>query len=98
MLNGRFTKPIFSAAEGDFVGPVRSEFGWHIAEVLDRRAATQPSFETLRPKIANFMTFDAIQDLMTELRSGAEVEILDDVALAPETNSEDVTDETTEND
>lgn len=82
MLNGRFTKPVFNTAKGEYVGPVKSEFGWHIAEVLDRRAATQPSFETLRPKIANFMTFDAIQDLMTKLRDEAEVVIVDDAATS----------------
>ena len=75
-LNGRFTRPVFNAGKGERVGPIKSEFGWHIAEVLDRRPAPQPSFETLRPKIANFMTFDAIQTLLKDLRSSADVEIL----------------------
>jgi len=83
MLNGRFTRPVFQASKGDYVGPVKSEFGWHIAEVLDRRAAAQPSFETLQPKIANFMTFDAIQDLLTDLREASDVQIIDEIA-APE--------------
>lgn len=76
MLNGRFTRPVFNAGKGERIGPIKSEFGWHIAEVLDRRPAAQPSFETLRSKIANFMTFDAIQDLLKDLRSEAAVEIL----------------------
>jgi len=85
MLNGRFTRPVFNAGKGQRVGPIKSEFGWHIAEVLDRRPAPQPSFETLRPKIANFMTFDAIQDLLKDLRSSAQVEILTEgVGDAPE--------------
>ena len=85
MLNGRFTRPVFNAGKGERVGPIKSEFGWHIAEVLDRRPAPQPSFETLRPKIANFMTFDAIQDLLKDLREGAEVEILTDEVTSSET-------------
>ncbi len=88
MLNGRFTRPIFASEKGEFIGPVKSEFGWHIAEVLDRRPAMQPSFETLQPKIANFMTFDAIQDLLTELREGAEVNVADEIAPAPAESSE----------
>lgn len=76
MLNGRFTRPVFNAGKGDRIGPIKSEFGWHIAEVLDRRPAPQPSFEALQPKIANFMTFDAIQNLLKDLRKGADVEIL----------------------
>jgi peptidyl-prolyl cis-trans isomerase C len=83
MLNGRFTRPVFNAGKGERVGPIKSEFGWHIAEVLDRRPAPQPSFEALRPKIANFMTFDAIQDLLKDLRSGAEVEILTEDGATP---------------
>lgn len=76
MLNDRFTRPVFKAGKGERVGPIKSEFGWHIAEVLDRRPAPQPDFETLRPKIVNFMTFDAIQDLLKDLRDTADVEII----------------------
>lgn len=75
MLNIDFTRPIFNAGKGTRIGPLKSEFGWHIAEVLDRRPAAQPSFEDLKPKIVNFMTFDAIQDLLTDLRGDAEVVI-----------------------
>jgi len=103
MLNGRFTRPVFNAGKGERIGPIKSEFGWHIAEVLDRRPAPQPSFETLQPKIANFMTFDAIQDLLKELREGAEVEITADIAASPDPESGEMAEpdasdsETTEN-
>lgn len=83
MLNADFSGPAFKAATGDLIGPLKSEFGWHIAEVLDRRPAAQPNFETLKPEIANFMTFDAIQDLLTELRNSADVVIIDDVIETP---------------
>ena len=76
MLNDRFSRPVFNAGKGERIGPIKSEFGWHIAEILDRRPAPQPSFETLQPKIANFMTFDAIQSLLKDLRDRSEVEIL----------------------
>jgi len=96
MLNAAFAEPVFKAEKGVPIGPLKSEFGWHIAEVLDRRPAPQPNFETLKPEIANFMTFDAIQDLLTELRDNAEVIILDEtIATEPaplegaETPSED---------
>lgn len=89
MLNGRFTRPVFNAGKGERIGPIKSEFGWHIAEVLDRRPAPQPSFETLKPEITNFMTFDAIQDLLKNLREGAEVEILTEGAEPPSPEPED---------
>jgi len=88
MLNGRFTRPVFNAGKGERIGPIKSEFGWHIAEVLDRRPAPQPSFESLRPKIANFMTFDAIQTLLKDLRDRADVEVLAETAPTPDTEGE----------
>ena len=91
MLNGRFTRPVFQAGKGETIGPVKSEFGWHIAEILDRRPAPQPTFETLRPKIVNFMTFDAIQELLLELRNSGDIDILvEETQIAtPEAPSEE---------
>lgn len=94
MLNGRFTRPVFDAAKGTRIGPIKSEFGWHIAEILDRRPAPQPSFETLKPKIANFMTFDAIQELLKNLREGADVEIMTDAVAPPVDVSEELAEPT----
>ena len=88
MLSERFSRPVFNAGKGEYVGPVKSEFGWHIAEVLDRRPAPQKSFEALQPEIANFMTYDAIEGLLKTLREGADVEILTDTASSPETQNE----------
>ena len=76
MLDAEFTRPIFNAGKGERLGPIKSEFGWHIVEILDQRPAQQPSFETLKPQIANFMTFDAIQSLLKDLREWSDVEIL----------------------
>jgi peptidyl-prolyl cis-trans isomerase C len=76
MLSADFTTPVFAAAKGARLGPIKSEFGWHIIEVQDRRPAPQPTFETMRPKIVNFMTFDAIQGLVKDLRDTAEIEKL----------------------
>ena len=93
MLNGRFTRPVFNAGKGERIGPIKSEFGWHIAEILDRRPAPQPSFEILQPKIANFMTFDAIQDLLKDLRERADVEILAE-GVSPPTDETEASPET----
>ena len=49
-----FTGPVFKAATGARIGPIKSEFGWHIAEVLDRRPAAQPSFESLQAENREF--------------------------------------------
>ena len=84
MLSPAITNPIFRTAKGDLIGPVKSESGWHIAEVLDRRSVPQASFETLKPRLENFMTFDAIQDLLSDLRDTNDVEIYE-LKAPPET-------------
>ncbi len=76
MLSPDFTKVIFSTKKGNRTAVFETEFGWHIAEVLDRRPAQKQSFETLRPNIVKFMTFDAIQSLVQDLRREGDVEIL----------------------
>jgi peptidyl-prolyl cis-trans isomerase C len=61
---------------GQVSAPVESDLGWHIVKVEDRRASPRPSFETLRPRIVRFMTFDTIQQLLATLRDGADIEIM----------------------
>jgi peptidyl-prolyl cis-trans isomerase C len=76
MLDPDFTAVIFETEEGSRTDIFQSSFGWHIAEVIDRRPAQVQSFETLRPNIVQFMTYEAIQSLITDLRRDSEVEIL----------------------
>lgn len=76
MLNNEFTKPVFEADIGDRIGPFKTEFGWHVVEVLNARMPNQPSFEDMKPEIVNFMTYDAIQSLLTDLRADGEVQII----------------------
>lgn len=87
MLEDDFTKPVFATEVGKRTSPFETEFGWHIVEVLDKRPARAPKFEQMRPQIVNFMTFDAIQNLLKELRKDGEVERL--LSPAPETITED---------
>ncbi len=67
----------FATAEGEISDPFSSEFGWHVLTVLDRRREPPPSLEALRPQITRFSTFDEVQELMTELRSDADILLYD---------------------
>ena len=46
-----FENAVFSAKKGDIVGPVKSEFGYHIIEVTDVRPASIKPFEEVEPEI-----------------------------------------------
>ena len=92
MLNLEFTRKVFATPVGERTEPFQTSQGWHIAEVQNRRGSQQQSFEELRPNIVKFMTFDAIQSLLQELRRKSEIETCysrapeDSVVLPEETD------------
>ena len=75
MLDPKFTAAVFQAGKGEYISPVKSQYGWHIAEVLDRRAPPQKDFEEMREELTNFLTFDAIKTLVSDLRTEADIQI-----------------------
>ena len=89
MLNTDFTNAVFKAGVGDRIPPFKTEYGWHVTEVIDSRMPPKPSFEDMRPEIVNFMTFDAIQSLLTDLREKNEVTLLTPTEPAPQTRSDE---------
>lgn len=73
-LNLNFTRIVFGTPVGKRTEPFETSQGWHIVEVQKRRSSQQKSFEDLRPNIVKFMTFDAIQSLLQDLRRKSEIE------------------------
>ncbi len=59
---------------GQVGGPVRSEVGWHLIRVDDRRAKGVPSIETLRPQIVQWLLFQETQKLRERLEADARIE------------------------
>ncbi len=80
----------FATSEGAVSEPFRTEFGWHVLTVVDRRRQPPPSLEALRPNIARFYTFDQLEALIEGLRVDAEIERADlTLLLAPATEGGD---------
>lgn len=61
---------------GQVGGPVRSEVGWHLIRLEDRRTQGVPSLETLRPQIIQWLLFQETQRLRERLESEARIERL----------------------
>lgn len=76
MLPAAIQSLAFRTAVGGRSEPVQSEAGWHIVEVLDRRSPAPRSYEETKEEIARFMTFEAVEALMTDLRGSANIERL----------------------
>lgn len=73
MLSPEFTRNIFGADIGAPLPIFQTEAGWHVAEVLDRRAAPVPAFEDVRSEILSQMTYSQIKTLLEDLRAKAQI-------------------------
>ena len=93
---GFFTKdqmvPEFSAAAfalepGKISDPVKSQFGWHIIKVEEKRARKAPPFDQVKPQIEAFVVRKAQAEYVAKLRADAKIERLDAPADAAKTDS-----------
>lgn len=51
LMTKAFEDAVFAAQKGDIVGPVETEFGWHVIEVTDIHPASVRPFEEVRAEI-----------------------------------------------
>jgi len=72
-----FADAAFSLPQGQLSQPVATKYGWHIIKVEGRRKVQTPDLEELRPRIVQFMTFDQIQKLVSDLRENAVIKQFD---------------------
>lgn len=64
--------------------PVRTEFGWHVILLVDRRADNVPSFLDLQDKLREEATRQAVDRLLIGLRQQAALEMFpEDAGTAP---------------
>ena len=69
-----FAEAAFSMEPGSYSKePVQTEFGWHVILVEDKKDGVQPTLEEIRQQMEAEVTQQAVQDLIEELRSDAEV-------------------------
>jgi peptidyl-prolyl cis-trans isomerase C len=54
--------------------PVKTQFGWHVIKVVDKRRQPAANFEESRTRIEDLLTREFITAHMAELRAGAEIE------------------------
>ena len=78
-----FSKVAFELEPGKISDPVKSQFGWHVIKVEDKRKRKPPEFEQVKPQIETYVTRKAQADLVAKLRESAKVERLDKKSEAP---------------
>ena len=80
-----FAEAAFKMKPGEVSDPVKSQFGWHVIKVEERRQKPVPAFEEMKEQVETYLTRKTQQDVVLKLREGAKVERLDQPAAAPET-------------
>lgn len=76
MLPPAYRSALKDARGGALVGPFRTDAGWVVARVDDRRLEAPIALDVAKPQIIRFLTYDQVKDLILNLRRHAQVQVL----------------------
>ena len=69
-----FSNVAFKLEKGQISEPVKTQFGWHVLKVEDKRVKPTPKFEEVKPQIEQYVTRKAQAELVQKLRAEAKIE------------------------
>ena len=69
-----FSEAAFKLDKGKISDPVKSEFGWHIIKVEDKRDRPVPEFDQVKDQIESYVIRQAQAEIIEKLRQAAKVE------------------------
>lgn len=69
-----FSEAAFKLDAGKVSEPVKSQFGWHIIKVEDKRERPVPTLEEVRPQVEDYLQKRAQEEAVKKLVEGAKIE------------------------
>lgn len=73
-----FSKAAFALKKGDVSKPVKTDFGWHIIRLEDRKMGAAQPYDQVKAAIRNALVRQKVQETLAGLRDVAKVEIIDE--------------------
>ena len=69
-----FAEVAFKLDKGQLSDPVKTQFGWHVIRVDDKRKKPVPEFDKVKPQLVQFLVRKTQTETITKLREGAKIE------------------------
>lgn len=79
-----FAEAAFKLDPGKVSDPVKTQFGWHVIKVEEKRTKPVPGFDEMKEQIDAYLTRKTQQDIITKLREQAKIEKTDAAPKAEE--------------
>ena len=72
-----FAEAAFKLTPGQVSEPVKSQFGWHVIKLEEKRTKPVPAFEEMKEQVETYLARKAQQDVILALREKAKIERFD---------------------
>jgi peptidyl-prolyl cis-trans isomerase C len=79
-----FSEVAFKMYPGQVSNPVKSQFGWHIIKLEEKRQKPVPPFDAVKDQIEAYLARKAQSDFVGGLRQKAKIEFLDQPSGTPQ--------------
>jgi peptidyl-prolyl cis-trans isomerase C len=73
-----FSKATFALKVGETSQPVKTDFGWHIIRLEDRKQGAAQPFDQVKSAIRNVLLRKKVSETMEKIRAASKVEIVDE--------------------
>jgi peptidyl-prolyl cis-trans isomerase C len=82
----QFSEVAFKMYPGQLSNPVKTQFGWHVIKLEDKRTRQPPEFDKVKDQIEAYLARKAQTEYIAKLRQSAKIERLDKPAETTKKN------------